>query len=42
MKFHKIIAFCSHPITAFFRFKDVFQIYPLDFLEAPKCKTRQK
>lgn len=36
MKFYKIIAFCSSPVTGYLRFRDIFQLYPLDIPKAPK------
>ncbi|ATL45906.1 hypothetical protein COR50_01305 [Chitinophaga caeni] len=35
MKYYKIIAFCSNRVTGHFKFKDIFQIYPLDTVDAP-------
>ncbi|AWO01380.1 hypothetical protein DLD77_06580 [Chitinophaga alhagiae] len=41
-KFYKVIVFCSNPITGFFRFKDIFQLYPLESKNAPKSdKVKQ-
>jgi hypothetical protein len=34
--FYKAIIFCSHPLKGYYRFKDIFQIYPLVSDLAPK------
>jgi len=36
VKFYKAIVFCSNPFTGFFRFKDIFQIYPFLSAKAPE------
>jgi len=38
MKYHRIIAFCSNRVTGHFRFKDIFQIFPLDAADVPTSK----
>jgi hypothetical protein len=36
MKYFKAIVFCSNPVQGFFRFKDIFQLYPLVSKNAPE------
>lgn len=38
MKYYKAVVFCSNRVEGVFRFKDVFQIYPLSIEEAPKSE----
>jgi len=38
MKYYKAIAFCSNPVEGFFRFRNMFQIYPLKSENAPHNK----
>lgn len=40
MKYYKVIVFCSNRIRSYFKFKDVFQIYPL-VSNDPKLTTEQ-
>lgn len=35
MRFYKTIVFCSNPVKGVFRYKDVFQIYPINSSQAP-------
>jgi hypothetical protein len=39
-KFHKAIFFTKVPITGFYRFNDVFQIYPAEMKKIPKSKLQ--
>ncbi len=36
IKFYKAIVFCSNPMKGFYRFKDIFQIYPFTSENSPK------
>ncbi|MBU0694996.1 MAG: hypothetical protein KKE39_00510 [Bacteroidetes bacterium] len=38
---HKTIIFTKTPINGFFRYKDIFQIYPANFKNMPKSNLQQ-
>ncbi|MDA3839538.1 MAG: HEPN domain-containing protein [Patescibacteria group bacterium] len=40
-KFHRSIIWTLTPLTGYFRYKDIFQIYPADFENMPKSKYQR-